>query len=295
MASSIPGSSTAERPAGVPVARARRVPWFARDFGFLAGAGLVTVFVLAAVAAPLLTPGDPTRMGQTQFQAPGGGYLLGTDDLGRDILAGILHGARVSLAVGLAAAFVSTLLGTFVGANAGFFGGWVDDVLMRVTDLFMVLPRFLLALVLVAYFGPSLTNVVVVLGVLSFPMAARLVRGQFLTLRELEFVQAARALGVGSARILTRHMLPNALGPLLVAASFQAAAAILSEAGLSFLGLSDPAVMTWGRMLQNAQPFLRRAWWMGVFPGCAIVVTVIGLNLLGDRLEAAFNPRAQRR
>jgi peptide/nickel transport system permease protein len=213
--------------------------------------------------------------------------------MGRDVLAGVLHGARISFLVGVTAALVSTTLGVLIGGPAGFFGGWVDDVLMRVTDLFLVLPRFLLALVVLAYFGPSLVNVVAILAVLAFPMSARLVRGQFLALREREFVQAARALGGRGSRVLVRHLLPNVLGPLVVAASFQAAAAILSEAGLSFLGMSDPAAMTWGRMLQNAQAFLRRAWWMGAFPGAAIFVTVIGLNLLGDRLEATFSPRAR--
>lgn len=294
MASSILASSTADR-RGATDRRAARSLRGRLDARLVAAAAILALILVAAVLASVVSPGDPTRLGTSPFEAPGGAYRLGTDDMGRDVLGGILHGARISLAVGLAAAAASTLLGVVIGAAAGFFGGWTDDVLMRVTDLFMILPRFLLALVMVAYFGPSLLNVIVILGVLSFPMAARLVRGQFLTLRELEFVQAARALGAGAARLITRHLLPNAIGPLVISASFQAAAAILSEAGLSFLGLSDPATMSWGRMLQNAQPFLRRAWWMGVFPGLAILVTVVALNLIGDRLEAAFNPRSKAR
>jgi peptide/nickel transport system permease protein len=285
MASSTRASSTAD---AVRAASSRSL---GGDAAFMFGVGTLTVFVLLALIAPVVTPGDPGRLGSTPFAAPGRDYLLGTDDMGRDLFAALLHGARTSLTVGLAAAVASTILGIAIGANAGFFGGWIDDVLMRFTDLFMVLPRFLLALVMVAYFGPSLLNVIVVLAVLSFPMAARLVRGQFLSLRELDFVQAAHALGASPWRVIARHMLPNAAGALLIAGSFQAAAAILSEAGLSFLGLSDPAVMTWGRMLNNAQPFLRRAWWMGVFPGCAIFLTVIALNVIGDRLETAFSPR----
>lgn len=268
---------------------------YRRNGAALLGLGLSMMFVFLALLAPLLSGRPPMQSGERVFQAPGREFLLGTDDFGRDVWSGIVHGARVSLVVGLFAAATSTIVGLLVGGAAGYAGGWLDDALMRVADFFQVVPRFLLALVILTFFPPSLTDVVLVIGLLSWPLTARLVRAEFLTLRERLFVEAAKALGVGHAAIVLRHILPNALAPVVVAGSLQVASAILIEAGLSFLGLSDPAVISWGRMLNNAQHFLHRGWWIGLFPGLAIFLTTLGLNLLGDGINDILNPRRRGR
>jgi peptide/nickel transport system permease protein len=220
---------------------------------------------------------------------------MGTDDLGRDILSGVLWGARVSIAVGLLAALTSTVIGVVIGAAAGFYGRTLDDVLMRVTEFFLVIPRFFLVLVMVALFGNSVWHVILVIGILSWPVTARLVRVEFLSLREKEFVEGSRAVGASDPRIILRHILPNAFPPIVVSGSLQIARAILMEAGLSFLGLGDPNQASWGVMLYNAQRFLRQAWWTAAFPGLAIFFIVMGFNLVGDGLNDALNPRQKGR
>lgn len=235
--------------------------------------------LIAAIAAPWLAPFDPWAAAGPALQAPSAQHWLGTDDLGRDLLSLIIYGARTSLVVGLSVAALALGLGGLIGLASGYAGGWADDLLMRLTELFQVLPRFFLALVVIALFGNSLNNLILVLALTSWSSLARLARAEVLSLREREFVVGARSVGVKPLRILGRHILPNATGPLLASAALVVSAAILTEAGLSFLGLGDPNAISWGYLLNNAQLFLRRAWWLPLFPGLAIVVTVLGVSL----------------
>lgn len=219
------------------------------------------------------------------------GHPLGTDHLGRDIWSQLVHGARVSLVVGLLAAASAVSLGTLVGALAGFFGGWVDALLMRVAEFFQTLPRFVLAIITIAFFGGGIANLIMVIAILSWPQTARLVRAGILSLRSAPFVEAARVGGMGSGAIIAREMLPNVLAPIVVTGSLDVAMAILLEAGLGFFGLGDPNLVSWGGMLNQAQQYLRIAWWMSVFPGIAISLVVLSFNVLGDALNDALNPR----
>jgi peptide/nickel transport system permease protein len=222
---------------------------------------------------------------------PFGRRLLGTDTLGRDLAAGLLHGARVSLMVGLVATAFATLVGVTVGALAGYYGGRVDDVLMRSTEFFLTIPSFMLAILLVAVFSPSLTTIIAAIAAVSWPSVARLTRAEFLTLREREFVLAFKAMGMRDLRIILAHILPNALPSIVVVASLMVATAILTESGLSFLGLGDPNQMTWGNMIGIGRSVLRRAWWMTAIPGVTILITVLAINLVGEGLNDALNPR----
>ncbi len=257
------------------------------------GLVLTATFVGVAALAGVISPGDPFRFVGMPFEPPSKQHWLGTDDLGRDVFAGVVHGARTSLFVGVAVAGASLVIGTLVGAVAGFFGRAVDDVLMRLTELSQVLPRFFLALTVVALFGPGLTNVVIVLALTSWELTARVARSGVLAVKELDYVTASEALGSSQLRILRVHVLPNTIAPVVALASLQVGGAILIEASLSFLGLGDPNVISWGYMLNNAQSFVRRAWWMSVFPGMAVAVAVLGVNLLGDALNDFWNPKAR--
>lgn len=268
---------------------------FAKSRPGVLGLAIVALLVTAAAGAPLLTDRDPLGTSLDAFVPPGAAAPLGTDNLGRDVWAGVVYGARVSLAVGILAAAASALIGILVGMTAGYAGGRADTLLMRVAELFQTIPQFFLALLVVALVGRGLEKVIVVLGILGWPLTARLVRAEFLSLKEREFVEAARAVGMEGWRIAVRVILPNALPPAVVAASFGVAEAILLEAGLSFFGLGDPNLGSWGVMLQQAQGYLRRAWWMAVFPGLAIFVAVFGFNLVGDGLTDALNPRLRER
>ncbi|HLZ29958.1 MAG TPA: ABC transporter permease [Chloroflexota bacterium] len=260
------------------------------------GASLVIAIGALALLGPIVLPGNPLAAAGSALQPPGGGgYLFGTDDLGRDVLLGVVYGARASLLAGGIAAVTSALLGTAVGAAAGFYGPPLDDVLMRLTEAVLVAPRFFLAVLVAALFGPSLWYLALLLGLTFWPQTARLLRAQVLSLRQREYVLAARAVGLGPARILVRHVLPNAASVVVITAALQVGAAILVEASLSFLGLGDRTQISWGYMLNNAQPFLRTAWWMSVFPGLALALTVLGTNLLADGLQAALDPRLVRR
>jgi peptide/nickel transport system permease protein len=220
---------------------------------------------------------------------------MGSDDLGRDLLCGVIHGARTSVVVSLGVTAIAALIGIVVGAVAGYGPGGVDDVLMRGTESVQVVPRFFLAVVVIALFGPGLDRVVAVLGLSSWPAIARVVRAETLSLARREFVDAARALGASAPRILMRQVLPNALPAALVVVSLNAASVILLEAGLGFIGLGDPRAVSLGYLANNAQRFLRVAWWMAVFPGAAIALAILGLNLLGDALADLGNPRRRRR
>ena len=259
--------------------------------------GLVLVVGMVALAAlgPLVAPFDPFAASAAPLQAPDQHHLLGTDDLGRDMLSGVVHGARVSLLVGLIAAGTAAVLGTLVGLTAGFYGRLVDDVLMRIAELVQVAPRFFLAVLVAALFGPSLWYLALLLGLTFWPVTARLLRAQVLSLREREYVLAARLAGATDRRVLVRHVLPNVLSLLVVTSALQVGTAILVEASLSFLGLGDRTLISWGYMLNDAQPFLRIAWWMSLGPGSALALTVLGANLLADGLQLALDPRLRQR
>lgn len=260
------------------------------------GAALILLVIAAlAVLGPWLYDIDPFDMVGQPFQRPFGERPLGTDVSGRDILAGLLHGASVSLSVGLISTAVATTIGIVVGALAGYHGGWVDEVLMRLTDFFLTIPSFVLAVVLVAIFTPTQTSVILAIAVVSWPSVARLVRGEFIHQRSREYVQACHAIGMSHARIIFAQILPNALPSVVVVSSLMVATAILTESGLSFLGLSDPNAVSWGYMIGAARSSLRTAWWMVAIPGLTIVVTVLAINLVGEGINDALNPRLKQR
>lgn len=255
------------------------------------GGLLVILVAFAAAAAPLIAHHDPLATSPLPFAPPLVHGLMGTDNLGRDVWSEVAYGGRVSLIVGLGASLLQTLIGVIVGGIAGYRGGVIDLVLMRIAEFFQVIPQFFLALVLVAIVGRGLDKVIIVLGIVAWPLTARVVRAQFIALRSSEFVEAARAVGAGNWYIGLRVMLPNALAPVIVTATQGVAHAILLEAGISFFGLGDPALISWGQMLNNAQPFLGQSWWISVFPGAAILASVLGFSLLGDGLNDLLNPR----
>jgi len=259
------------------------------------GVVLTVFFTTLALMAPLISPYDPLRMVGQSFRPPEDKHPMGTDDLGRDIYSGMLFGARISLMVGYLAAAASIAIGVIIGGVSGYYGGRIDDIMMRITELFLVIPRFFLALILVALFGASVWNLIFAIAILSWPGTARLVRAEFLSLKEREFVDAARTLGAGDLNLIVDEILPNATPPIIVNGSLEVARAILLEAGLSFLGLGDPNMASWGYMLNNAQRFIRQAWWMAIFPGLAIFLVALGLNLVGDGLNDALNPRLKER
>lgn len=268
---------------------------FARNRGAVVGLVLLVLVAALALAAPVLFPGSPWDMAAAPFLPPGEmGMWLGSDSLGRDVAAGIAHGARVSLMVGAVSTVAALAVGVTVGAVAGYLGGWADDALMRVTEFFQTIPSFVLAVLLVAIFQPSITSVVFAIAVVSWPPVARVVRSEVLSLRQREFVQAAELLGKPRLAILLTDVLPNALSPIVVLASLMVATAILLESALSFLGLGDPNLMTWGFLIGSGRSVIRLAWWMSVFPGLAIFVTVLSLNLVGEGLSDALNPRLAR-
>ncbi|HSH44469.1 MAG TPA: oligopeptide ABC transporter permease [Longimicrobiales bacterium] len=263
----------------------------------LASVGLVLVVLLYLVAflAPLLAPYDPIAQGDLTtmgYLAPGGDHLLGTDQFGRDVLSRMIYGARISLAIGFIAVALAIVLGSLLGAVAGYLGGKVDAVIMRFTDMVMAFPRLVLLILIIALFEPSLTLIILVLGLTQWPGTARLVRGEVLSLREQEYIQAARALGFGRSRIILRHLIPNVLAPVIVAATLGIGNTIVLEAGLSFLGMGvQPPTPSWGTLVADGRQNLIGAWWVATFPGLAIVVTVLAFNLVGDGLRDALDPR----
>jgi len=264
-----------------------------RGLAFWLSASAVGVIVVAAALAEALSPYGPNEQDITQrLQAPGLTHLLGTDEVGRDILSRLIFGARISLLVGVIAVGVSCPVGVLVGLVAGYAGRRTDDVLMRITDIQLAVPTILLAIAVVAVLGPGLWNVILTLSVTGWTLYARLTRGEALTIKSRDFVQAARATGAGDARIMVRHVLPNVLSPVIVVAVFAVANMIILEATLSFLGLGvEPRVVTWGRMLNGGRLYLSTAWWLTAFPGLAIFVTVLAVNLLGDHLRDWLDPR----
>lgn len=269
---------------------------FSRNRASVLGFGILALLIAIAVLADVLAPFDPMRTGAgAVLHAPDASHWMGTDELGRDIFSRVLFAIRTSLFVGLTAAGISTGIAIVVGALAGFFGRHVDDALMRVTEIFQVVPRFFLAILLVAFFGANIANIILAIALLSWPEVARVVRAEFLTLRSRRFVAAAEVAGAGIPTLIFIEILPNAMGPIVVNATLQVGQAILLEAGLSYLGLGDPRQVSLGLMLYQAQEVMRTAWWSTAFPGLFVFLAVLSVNLVGDGLNDVFNPRARGR
>ncbi|MDP6564788.1 MAG: ABC transporter permease [Alphaproteobacteria bacterium] len=277
-----------------PLREAARM--FARNAAAVAGLVLFVTVLVVTLVLPFFYTVDPFDIVWTPFSPPGTeNALFGTDYLGRDILAGIIHGGSTTLAVGASAALLTVLIGVSVGALAGFYGGWVDDLLMRFTEFFQVLPTLLFSMVIVALFKPSVVTVATTIGIVSWTAVARLARSEFLRIRSLDYVKAARSIGSRNRRIIWLVILPNAMPPLVVQSALTVGVAILFEAGLSFLGLSDPNVMSWGYMIGSNRDHLMDAWWTVTIPGICIFVTVLAVSLIGDGLNDATNPKLRER
>ncbi|MDF1791209.1 MAG: ABC transporter permease [Thalassobaculaceae bacterium] len=280
-----------------PVSPSRQA-WrmFRQNHAAVVGLLVLLAILLISAIGPLVYTVPPGEMVWMPLTPPGrSAYLLGTDYLGRDLLAGLINGGRVTIAIGFSAALITLFIGVAVGALAGFFGGWVDTVLMRITEFFQVLPNLLFAMVVVMLFSPTLLNISIAIGVVSWTSAARLTRAEFMRLREMDFVRAERSIGAGNARLIWKVILPNAGPPLIVVAALSTGTAILFEAGLSFLGLSDPNAMSWGRMIGDNRPYILDSSWGVTFPGIAIFLTVLAISLIGDGLNDAFNPKLRQR
>lgn len=268
---------------------------YRRNKGSVIGLVILAMVLIMALAGPLLMPGDPWEIKARPLLAPSAAFPMGTDVLGRDVLAGVVHGAQVSLLIGLVSTLVAVTLGLLLGAFAGYFGGPVDDIVVRITEFVQTIPSFILAMVLVAVLGPSIGSIVISIAVVTWPPVCRLVRAEFMSLVQREFVEAAVVSGQRTANIIFREVLPNALSPIIVMASLMVASAILTESALSFMGLGDPNRISWGYMIGAARSALRQAWWISVFPGAAIFLTVLAINLVGEGLNDALNPRLARR
>lgn len=314
---SIPASATAEAGAGAPApggiagaavtGDAPGAPhrWkaalraFLRHPAGMTGLIMTLLVLVTGLLAEVISPGDPFRTAGDPLLAPSASHWMGTDNLGRDVFDAVVHGARTSIVVVLGVSVLASIIGLTVGILAGYRGGWVDDLLMRITELFQSVPRFFLVLLIVALFGAGLDNLIYVLAFTSWPTLARVSRAEVLSVRDRTYVEAARSIGASDWRIALRHVLPNVLPTAMVVIALTGSRIILLEASLAFLGLGDPAVMSWGYLVSNAQRFLRVAWWMSVFPGLAIAITVLGINLMSDALNdvlAAYSQsRAKRR
>ena len=268
---------------------------YRKNYAAVGGLVLVLAIVVLALVGPRLYEVNPFDMVGRPYSPPFGEFPLGTDVSGRDILAGIIHGAPVSLLIGVIASLCATLVGVAFGAVAGYYGGLIDDALMRTTEFFLTIPSFILAVVIVAIFAPTVVTITAAIAVVSWPSVARLVRGEFIAQREREYVQACRALGMRDWEIILVQILPNALAPVIVVSTLMVATAILTESGLSFLGLGDPNHISWGYMIGVARTALRVAWWMAAIPGLMIVIAVIAINLAGEGLNDALNPKLRER
>ena len=267
---------------------------FFRNKGASVGLVIFLAIVFLAVTAPILFPFDPFSNVGDPFEKPFSAFLLGTDQLGRDVAAGLAHGASTSLLLALLATLVSLFVGTMIGCLSGYYGGWVDQLLMRITEFFQTIPSFVFAIVLVAIMQPSIESIVIAIAVVTWPPIARLVRGEMLAIRRREFVEACICLGMRYAQIIFREILPNILSPIIVTGSLMVATAILIESALAFLGLGDPNIMSWGFMIGAGRSFLRDAWWLCAIPGLAILLTVLSINLIGEGLNDALNPRLRK-
>lgn len=269
---------------------------FRRNHAAVIGLVILLSIIAIAVIGPMVYPGDPFDMVWIPFTPPGEqGYLMGTDYLGRDLLSLLIHGAKVSLTIGISAAVVTVTIGITVGALAGFYRGWVEEVLMRLTELFQVLPTLLFSMVIVSLFGASLMMITLAIGLVSWPAVARITRAEFMRIRELEYVTAARAGGVKNGRLIFSVILPNALPPIIVQAALMVGSAILFEAGLSFLGLTDPNVASWGQIIGSNREYILDASYTVTVPGVAIFITVLAISLVGDGLNDALNPKLRQR
>ncbi len=260
----------------------------------LIGFIIISSILLLAAIAPLIAPYDPNAIDvKAILLAPSQLHLMGTDGLGRDVFSRMLYGARISLMVGFVAVGIATLIGIVLGAIAGFYRGWVDTVIMRTVDVMLSIPTFFLILAVIAFLSPSIWNIMIVIGLTSWMGVTRLVRAEFLSLRNREFVLAAQALGAKDFRLIFGHLLPNSLTPIIVSSILGIASAVLVESGLSFLGLGVQAPQaSWGNILTDGKEYIQFAWWLSLFPGLAILLTVLGYNLLGDGLRDAYNPRS---
>jgi peptide/nickel transport system permease protein len=288
--------ATAIYPPAAPLAPRRPGVWqrFRRHRVALIGALILLVLTAGAVAAPVVAANDPYKVDISAYRTgPAANHPLGTDSSGRDVFSRLLYAGRVSLSVGLVAVAIYTLIGVIFGAFSGFYGGWLDSFIMRLADIVLSFPALILIITVVSVLGPSIYNIMIVIGLLGWPPIARIVRALFLSLREREFVLASRTVGVSNGRIIFRHMLPNALAPVIVAATFGMANAILLEAGLSFLGLGvQPPTPSWGNMLKDAQSLtvLESMPWLWIPPGTMIALAVLSINFIGDGLRDAFDP-----
>ncbi|CAN5435986.1 ABC transporter permease [soil metagenome] len=286
-------SALPARPAVSPLIAALRQ--FGRSPAGVVGAAVLLFLVLVTVFGPTFYGIDPLDLAGAPFTPPGAEAWLGTDYLGRDILAGLIYGGRATLTVGGVAAVITIVIGVTIGSLAGFFGGAIDTVLTKITEFFQILPPLLFAMVLVTLFGQTLTTITVAIGVVSWPTAARLTRAEFLRLRNLDFVKASRAAGAGNGHLIWRVVLPNALPPIIVSATLAIGVAILFEGGLSFLGLGDPNTMSWGLMIGQNRNYVLDGWWTVTFPGAAIFIAVLAISLIGDGINDAINPRLRKR
>lgn len=265
---------------------------FFRNWVSVLGLVILVFLCLVAVFGPALAPYDPESIGiASRATPPGATYWLGTDELGRDVFSRSVSGIRVSLLVGVVAAAASTLVGIVIGSMAGYFGGLLDHALMRLTEVFQVVPQFFLAVVLVAVFSASVFNIIVAIAILTWPVIARLTRSEFLSLKSRQYVDAARLSGASDATVIFREILPNAMGPIIVSGTLLVGRAMLTEAGLSFLGLGDPSRVSLGVMLYQSRPFIQFAWWAALFPGLLIFLAVLSTNLVGDGLNDVINPQ----
>jgi len=264
---------------------------FARNRAAVLGLVILSGILILASLAPILYPESPFHVMGKPFLPPFGEYLFGTDVLGRDVGSGLAHGARTSLLIGFLATVMAVVVGTLIGCFAGYYGRWIDDVLMRMTEFFQTIPSFIFAIVLVAILTPSIESIIIAVAAVTWPPIARLVRGEFMAMRNREFVQAYFIMGMNDLRIIFRQILPNTLSPIIVTGSLMVATAILIESALSFLGLGDPNIMSWGFMVGAGRTHLRTAWWLCTIPGLAILLTVLSINLVGEGLNDALNPR----
>ncbi|WP_407168026.1 ABC transporter permease [Bradyrhizobium sp. ORS 111] len=281
------------RPAASPARVA--LQQFSKSPSGVVGALLLIALVLCTILGPLLYPVDPLDIAGAPFTPPSADAWLGTDYLGRDVLAGLIYGGRATLTVGTVAALITIMIGVSVGSLSGYFGGVIDTTLVKITEFFQILPPLLFAMVLVTLFGQKLTTITVAIGAVSWTTAARLTRAEFMRLRNLDFIKASRAAGAGNVHLILRVILPNALPPIIISATLAIGVAILFEGGLSFLGLGDPNTMSWGLMLGQNRNYVLDAWWTVTFPGAAIFLAVLAVSLVGDGVNDAINPRLRRR
>jgi peptide/nickel transport system permease protein len=290
MSNSTIASSASVMPGRQGFAQLRTLVW--RDKKALVGSVVLTIFLLSAIFGNVISPYDPSDMAFDMMEPPSWSHPLGTDDLGRDLLSRIIVGTQVSLFVGISTVVLALFAGLILGVLAGYLGGWVDHVIMRYIDLQWAFPNFIIAVYLVAVFGTGLSNVIVAISLAFVDDFARIARGMVLTIKEEQYVAAARTVGVSDIRIMWRHILPNAAAPIIVQATVSISYAILGEASLSFLGLGvDASTPTWGLILADGRSFISRAWWLGIFPGLAIMLTVLSINFIGDALRDFLDVR----